>query len=472
MLPYESVLYCSLFLFLVGGVYFLTMNDEVPLVLVILYLVSGLYRYYVVGINPNNLKVGWVVVAYSRSIFSLTNDLALLALNYFLMGTAIFMFSYILFNAMMGSISRTKTDQETMLKSYVLRKRTFVITLFILFTIINFYSRIVLFSITIDVGITDMSSGVSYFIFLPFALGGLILIMYMIYKNVDGLRDPGSKAIFLGLIIVSAISSYNPGARFNFLSWAIALGVMFVGPKTVAYKLRVYSIGLSILLMIYSLAGLARTPGAFLLSFEDQVDMAIGRLETAEDQNLLDGFMMALQVYPDQLEYQHGFQHLEILLRPIPRTIWPDKPLGGYANKLGLNDKTQMGTVGISESIYGSFYGEGGVGGIILCCIIYGCFFAYLNQRAKRYQSDMRYLLKGITIASIIALIRGGDLAGIVAFIGMSYWPVFLFTFQYGSFVRRFNLWYRSYEQSKRIMNAPPQKVSTLSIADPSVLNN
>jgi hypothetical protein len=109
--------------------------------------------------------------------------------------------------------------------------------------------------------------------------------------------------------------------------------------------------------------------------------------------------------------------------------------VGGYANKLGLNDNMNSKTVGISQTIYGSFYGEGGFVGIVIFSILYAILFVRLFQYSFRYHSSIRYMIKGIAIASLIPLLRGGDLPGIFAFIGMSYWPVFLFIRNYHKFL-------------------------------------
>ena len=159
------------------------------------------------------------------------------------------------------------------------------------------------------------------------------------------------------------------------------------------------------------------------------------RVTSLKDANMLDGFMMVLDVYPNHLNYHLGGEHFEILLRPIPRQLWSGKPVGGYANKLGLNDYENSGTVGISQTIYGTFYGEGGIIGIILFSWIYGWVFVRLFRYADRYTSDVRWLIRGIILASCIPILRGGDLPGIIAWIGMSYWPVFLIVYRYNKFL-------------------------------------
>ena len=94
--------------------------------------------------------------------------------------------------------------------------------------------------------------------------------------------------------------------------------------------------------------------------------------------------------------------------------------------------------MGISQSLFGTFYGEGGVGAIVILSIIYAYLINAMMVKSIRFNSDTRHLIKGATIASIIPLLRGGDLPGIYAFIGMSFWPVILFVNRYASFAFRF----------------------------------
>jgi hypothetical protein len=67
--------------------------------------------------------------------------------------------------------------------------------------------------------------------------------------------------------------------------------------------------------------------------------------------------------------------------------------------------------------------------------------------RSLTYNSDVRHLIKGITIASMIPLLRGGDLPGIYAFIGMSFWPVFYFINRYKKFIRIYKI--TEFQQSR-----------------------
>ena len=93
--------------------------------------------------------------------------------------------------------------------------------------------------------------------------------------------------------------------------------------------------------------------------------------------------------------------------------------------------------IGISESMYGTFYIEGGVVGIVVFCWLYGMFLARVVNRLKRYHGMVGATLLGCVYASLIAWFRGGDFAGIFALLLLSYWPVIVFMRRYNAFLKR-----------------------------------
>jgi hypothetical protein len=140
---------------------------------------------------------------------------------------------------------------------------------------------------------------------------------------------------------------------------------------------------------------------------------------------MLDGFVILQNIYPARLDYSYGMEHIEILLRPIPRALWPTKPGGGYMNKLHVFD-TDTGTVGFSPTIFGDFYAEDGLVGIIVLSLLYGACIGLITKRATGLSVSGLLLVRAVLCASLIPLLRGGDLAGIYSWIGMSFWPCFL----------------------------------------------
>jgi hypothetical protein len=150
------------------------------------------------------------------------------------------------------------------------------------------------------------------------------------------------------------------------------------------------------------------------------------RVTSAEDANMLDGFVMLRQVFPALLPYSWGKEHLGILARPIPRSVWPNKPLGGYMNQLGFYDRGSGGTTGISPTLFGTFYQEGGVPGLMFLSMIYGFGLGRLVSWAAALPPFASVLVRASVFAGLIPLMRCGDLAGVYSWLGMSFWPCVL----------------------------------------------
>ncbi len=412
-----------LFMGVIALAYFFKRNNEILFLPIFFFWSTGISRY--VAIESG--KANWAIVNYTMDIFTFSLEKADQALALFFIGTIVFFFSFIFFSSLI--IPKIKPiDSYPIFREFILSKSSFIIRLFIIFLIVNTLFR--------SMRSGSLAYGNSYFMLFGMAIGGLILLMYILYRHLSFSYDGVKKTFYLFLILYSAALSYNPNQRFQFLSWLIAIGILITQFLNTFAKFKYYLAGGMLVVIIFSIAGVSRNNNLSEMSVAEIYDAAMNRYETTEDQNMLDGFMMVLDVYPEYLDYSYGMEHLEILMRPIPRQLWAGKPVGGYHNKLGLNDINSGRTVGISQTIYGSFYGEGGFPGIIILSILYGLFFTLVFNYTDRYDSDMKWLLRGVTVAWILPLLRGGDLPGIVAWLGMSYWPVFWILIQYNKHLK------------------------------------
>jgi hypothetical protein len=124
--------------------------------------------------------------------------------------------------------------------------------------------------------------------------------------------------------------------------------------------------------------------------------------------------------------------HLSIFIRPIPRTIWPNKPYGSWLlNYYAKHGKKGKWAPGFSPTIYGVFYSEIGIIGIIVLSILWATFLSYIYSLTLIFHSDLRFFLTGIMLTSLIPIFRSGDLPGDISIVLMSYWPILLFVKQY-----------------------------------------
>jgi hypothetical protein len=411
-----------IFLILLAIRHYFKFNDEFLFLPALFFLFTGLNRYLAILAG----KANWVSVAYTRNIFTeMTMEKGMWALGLFFLGTLVISLSYSISNSRVSY--PIVVDDDEHFTEFIHEKRLIILVLFAFFVVLNTIFR------TLISG--PLALGNSYFYLFGMAIAGLVLLAFIVYKSYNFKENFSVKVLFLLLMIWGMYISYNPTLRFQFISWMVAFGVLITKQFTPWQKLKYYAAGGIGLLLFFTLAGVARNYNLSNLTWKQQYQLATARTDSKADQNMLDGFMMVLDVYPRHLNFSYGMEHIEILLRPIPRQFWPGKPVGGYHNKLGLNNLEQ-GTVGISQTIYGSFYGEGGVGGIVILSIIYGWLFVKLFRYAMRYESDMKWLLKGIIIASFIPILRGGDLPGIVAFLMMSYWPVLILLYMYNRWLK------------------------------------
>jgi hypothetical protein len=262
----------------------------------------------------------------------------------------------------------------------------------------------------------------SYLILFSLSLVGVAILLAALWKS--GAFRLGGERFGASLLFVAIIYlTFQPSMRFQFLGWFIAATIILSSGLSFVRRTQVLVIGLVGAVSLFAVAGALRNAEDPTVELEQS---AWERLAFAQDANMLDGFALLRQVYPQLLDYSYGSEHLEIFERPIPRAWWPDKPVGGYMNKLGIITADTGFTLGISPSLFGSFYQEGGMFGVVLLSIIYGFGFGRLVSFCTRIVPLTGLLIRGILAAAIVPLLRGGDLPGIYAWFGMSFWPCLL----------------------------------------------
>jgi len=262
----------------------------------------------------------------------------------------------------------------------------------------------------------------SYWSLFSMSLVGIAILIALLWKG-RALQLGGERLVASTLFVLIIYLTFQPGMRFQFLGWFVAVTIILSSGQSVVRRAQVLVLGLSGAVVLFAVAGSLR-------NVEDPTaepeQSAWERFAFGQDANMLDGFALLRQVYPRLLDYSYGGEHLEILERPIPRAWWPDKPVGGYMNKLGIITADTGFTLGISPSLFGSFYQEGGLIGVVLLSIIYGFVFGRLVSFSTRILPLTGLLIRGILATAIVPLLRGGDLPGIYAWFGMSFWPCFL----------------------------------------------
>ena len=96
-------------------------------------------------------------------------------------------------------------------------------------------------------------------------------------------------------------------------------------------------------------------------------------------------FCLMVKTYPDKYAYEGFNDFFAVLVNPIPRSVWPGKPILNGAKDLTnqssfvLSGPLTMGTTSLSFSIVGDAYKTAGLFGLLAYAIVYGLFLLFFD---------------------------------------------------------------------------------------------
>ncbi len=412
LFEYPELAFTQIALLILSGIWFLRQNDEIPLLISGLLFYVASYRYWAVTSGIGR----WVNLGSIGGFSAITNDAALVALGYIVLGQISLLATYMLRQRRFLPIVVPAGDRFLL---QWLRPRVIFLGLFCLPLVVIARSSL---TAQLSAGHSLAFQVSSYLFLFPLALVGIAILIFCLWKF-GGFPSLPTKIAAILILIGVAYFTYGSQTRFLFLGWIIAAGVILSSSYRPKTRLVILASCALLGISIFALTGAMRNPE---LASDALNQAAWERAFTAEDGNMLDGFVLIQQVYPQRLDFSWGMEHLEILMRPIPRALWPEKPVGGYMNKLGLFDANTGFTIGISPTVFGSFYAEGGIIGIFCFSLLYGAILATIVRHSTRLHPFASILVRAILCAFLVPLLRGGDLPGIYAWLGMAFWPCFL----------------------------------------------
>lgn len=391
-------------------------NDEIPLLISSFLLYCGAFRYLAVTLGWSR---GWVQLQ-NFGFMAVTTEAAEIALGEIVLGELCLLLGYAWWQrcALVKPTPLADGGGEQRLLKW-LRPRLLMLGLAMLQVVVVVRSQLIR---QIQAG-QSLAFEVSGYLYLfPLGLVGVATLVLCVWKR-GGFSSWSARVIAALIMLALWQLTFGSTGRFQFLGWLVAAGVTLSSTYRPRVRLLILTAFAAVGLGLFAIAGTLRGYTPDDANFRQA---AWERAFSAEDANMLDGFVLLQQVYPSQLPYSLGGEHLEILLRPIPRSLWPGKPVGGYMNKLGLITPQSGFTLGISPTIFGSFYAEAGTLGVAVIALVYGAVLARLVRLSTQLQPFAGLLLRAIICASLVPLLRGGDLPGIYAWIGMAFWPCFL----------------------------------------------
>ena len=396
-------------------IYYLRTKCEVPLLLAV-FNALVLYR----NIALQNGWGEWVNFNYSIA-FVFDNEMAAIVTNLMTLGSTVMIYAFMMFYSQPKK-AKVVHDSNDMLRTFTLKNKNIIFAGLGLF---SFFELVLSGRISANYAFLAILGNTSF------------IIMFFLITAYTDKKKAGLRLIYFAVFVVLAYVSYSPRLRFQFLAWMITIGYYLTRHIKPAVKTIYFAIGMVVVLVLFSVAGVLRNPSFWGASKTELVSESFDRIKAAEDVNFIDGFIMMYEVYPRYLDFTYGMQHLEIFLRPIPRTLWPNKPLAGWFQNYAAKYGTQQVTIGFSPTIYGVFYTETGISGLFIFGIIWGWLLSYLYRSFSGFASDLGPLLVGVLLASLVPILRSGDLPGDFAVVLMSFWPFIIFVRRYKKFVKQ-----------------------------------
>lgn len=436
-LLFNFILLGQLILIAISVYWFFNRNDELPLIISGLTMVFSSYRFFAVSQG----FAQWVETANTFGLDYITDDDAFQSLIYISTGELVLLLTYFAtMRERVPLLNPKNVDARLLPKPNLILAIGFGIVLF------AEQSRD-LFS----------ESGQNNYLFLfPLTQIGMSILLANLWVH-GGLKTRAQKAACMVFFSLAAYTTFGIILRFQFFGLLFAVALTFTA--WMEPRRRLSALAMTVLLgtFLFGASGALRTSENTYDKVAGLTNTtgAIDRLLAAEDANMLDGFTIIRQVYPSLLDYSWGQEHFEILLRPIPRSLWPDKPVGGFVNKLGMRDTEKDGNLGISPSIFGSFYAEGGLIGIILFSILYGLAFSKAATSLAHSHPFVNVMGRAVFLSWLIPLLRGGDVPGIYSWLGMSMLPILVYVYIKRSLL--FKRFQRRGRQSQPTAEQPPQ---------------
>jgi hypothetical protein len=222
--------------------------------------------------------------------------------------------------------------------------------------------------------------------------------------------------LWLVVALIFAMSG-SRGILFELLIATAAYTYLLKGKRPKIYTILIAGLVLMIamgsIVMLRSRNRIAFTPEA--LSGEVQREIT--------DSGAAAGMMVLLSVFPDMNEFIHFQLFEELLIAPIPRALWPEKPrLRGVQNIA-----EQFVPRSHAPPFFGPYYAAFGYIGSILSMAILGAASGWIYSLWKRKQSSiLRTVLLALWLALLWDLYHRGGLIWSIAKVVYAIGPILI----------------------------------------------
>lgn len=214
-----------------------------------------------------------------------------------------------------------------------------------------------------------------------FGLLGFLILVAHFAKERRSLR--GWRGLLLLLLLLNAVALPVYRSSKSDALWAPILAMVVFHYAGRRIRLPSLAVGILVLAMSLSLLNFARANEN--LSFASAASSVTGSAmidALVYNRNMIELPKTAhvINRVPEVLEYQNGSTFLAYLFAPIPRDVWPDKPVIASGPILG---REIYGThvAGVPPGLIAELYWNFGLAGLLMGCVPFGMLLRYVYER-------------------------------------------------------------------------------------------
>lgn len=219
--------------------------------------------------------------------------------------------------------------------------------------------------------------------------------------------------IFVSFYIYSLLDSIEIYSRRPFMVLVAALGVMILSKrrmgKTAIIRLTIGVI-ISFLALTYITGLRAANAGIDPLSLTRIFDIGTEQLLGGRGFDTIYLLDYIIKTYPDSVDYLYGGSLFGALVNPIPRSIWPDKPIAFGIQLAAHFFGVAAGDVpsNFGPGIVAESYANGGFIALLITALGFGLLLAWLDIRLSVRSTDpLSAAMLIILITGLFFMIRG-----------------------------------------------------------------
>lgn len=251
----------------------------------------------------------------------------------------------------------------------------------------------------------------------------MLMLVFVLRILVHYYQSRFAYVVVIVAILLISVCLFTIGTRGYFLTMLFLLLLadliyVFIEKKKIKITLftKIFAVFLFLMMiMLTSIRGQYHTEYSDLFS-NIQNSISGETIEKfSKGGSIPDEVAFSLKHYGDDLEFLGGHTYYSILLNPIPRVFWTDKPVG-FGRILAWDQGYHHATnVSLAAGIAGEGYAGFGWSGVIILSLVMGMYSGFMAKVAWRcfqYRNFIVLVIGLLFFSASIGIVRGDMLSG------------------------------------------------------------